>query len=242
MNFIKRIANKISDNYLNEWSEYNLIRNKYKNKENYLKAPNGNISKLTEYQWILVRTPSFKNWFGDWENDLENSSKVLDSNNEPLVVFHGTQQAGFSCFDNSKRTFYDEDLPPIGCSFFTDKYDVAKSYSGTLEVAEIGKNFHCGNYPVFLNLKNVEKYDFNGCDWEGKKGNLKCVRFSTNDLSERAIKNKLDGIIIYNVVDMGYQSIEKEKSNVYIVANPTLIKSATDNIGSFKKESKNIIR
>ena len=32
-----------------------------------MKAPNGEPTNLTERQWLLVRTPSFKEWFGDWE-------------------------------------------------------------------------------------------------------------------------------------------------------------------------------
>lgn len=36
-------------------------------KKGYHCAPNGKPSKLTEDQWLLVRTPNFKRWFGDWE-------------------------------------------------------------------------------------------------------------------------------------------------------------------------------
>ena len=53
-------------------------------------APNGKPSNLTPFQYKQVRTPEFKNWFGDWENDQENASKVVDENGEPLVVYHGT--------------------------------------------------------------------------------------------------------------------------------------------------------
>jgi hypothetical protein len=55
-----------------------------------MKAPNGKKTNLTEEQWLTVRTPQFKKWFGDWENDPKNSSKVVDRNGEPLVVYHGT--------------------------------------------------------------------------------------------------------------------------------------------------------
>ena len=46
-------------------------------KKGYMLAPNGKPSKLTEEQWLLVRTPNFKKWFGDWEtlaiiNEVEN--------------------------------------------------------------------------------------------------------------------------------------------------------------------------
>lgn len=50
-------------------------------------APNGKLSKLTYPQWQLVRTRAFKKWFGDWENYPQNSSKVIDENGEPLVVY-----------------------------------------------------------------------------------------------------------------------------------------------------------
>ena len=33
----------------------------------WLKAPNGQDTKLTPKQWVTVRTAAFKEWFGDWE-------------------------------------------------------------------------------------------------------------------------------------------------------------------------------
>ena len=38
-----------------------------KRKKGYHCAPNGKPSRLTEKQWLAVRTPFFKEWFGDWE-------------------------------------------------------------------------------------------------------------------------------------------------------------------------------
>jgi hypothetical protein len=72
-------------------------------KENgtYLKAPNGKPTKLSESQWAEVRTKNFKNWFGDWEKDPANASKVVDENGEPRVVFHGTN-VKFDQFDKAK--------------------------------------------------------------------------------------------------------------------------------------------
>ena len=34
----------------------------------FMKAPNGEPTRLTEQQWLQVRTKAFKMWFGDWEN------------------------------------------------------------------------------------------------------------------------------------------------------------------------------
>ena len=43
------------------------VLTKYKNTESWMKAPNGQRTKLSEGLWIMVRTPFFKQWFGDWE-------------------------------------------------------------------------------------------------------------------------------------------------------------------------------
>lgn len=53
-------------------------------------APNGKPSNLSVDSWITVRTKAFKKWFGDWENDPENASKLLDENGEPRVFYHGS--------------------------------------------------------------------------------------------------------------------------------------------------------
>ena len=69
-------------------------------------APNGKQSNLNAVQYKLVRTPEFKEWFGDWENDPANASKVVDENGEPLVCFHGTK-ASFNKFKKQNTYFTD---------------------------------------------------------------------------------------------------------------------------------------
>jgi hypothetical protein len=83
---------------------------------NKLLAPNGKPSNLNATQYELVRTPAFKKWFGDWENDPANSSKVVDENGEPLVVYHGSYVA-INEFSNEVTAHY-----------FTDKKIVAETY------------------------------------------------------------------------------------------------------------------
>ena len=82
-------------------AEKDAVRKQYEGTEQWMKAPNGKPTNLTEDQWIAVRTPAFKAWFGDWENDPENASKVVDENGEPLVVYHGSD-AEFEVFDRTK--------------------------------------------------------------------------------------------------------------------------------------------
>ncbi|MGC3867142.1 hypothetical protein ACPUEZ_12390, partial [Akkermansia muciniphila] len=102
----------------------------------FMKAPNGKDTNLTEDQWLSVRTEAFKNWFGDWEHDPENASKVVDENGEPRVVYHGTDSQ-FTVFDSSKveTSWYSHGF------YFSDKKSDAKSYGDNI-------------VPVFLNIRN----------------------------------------------------------------------------------------
>jgi hypothetical protein len=93
-------------------------------------APNGKPSNLNAKQYEQVRTPEFKNWFGDWENDPANASKVVDENGEPRVVFHGTNET----FDEFKKEKLGSknwmaDSARMGF-FFAGTKATSESYSG----------------------------------------------------------------------------------------------------------------
>jgi GNAT superfamily N-acetyltransferase len=99
-------------------------------------APNGKLSNLTPEQYKLVRTPEFKAWFGDWENDPENASKVVDENGEPLIVYHGTNN-DFNEFDTNKQL-----IGWLGKGFYFTKNKIeAKGYGKKL-------------LKCFLNIRN----------------------------------------------------------------------------------------
>lgn len=52
--------------------QYDEIIAKYKGTDQWMKAPNGQPTKLTERQWVQIRTPNFKRWLGfDWERESE---------------------------------------------------------------------------------------------------------------------------------------------------------------------------
>lgn len=75
------------------------------NQFGYALAPNGERSHLSERQWLQVRSTAFKNWFGDWEKDPANASKIVDKNGEPQVLYHGTSRT-FETFDaDAPKTF-----------------------------------------------------------------------------------------------------------------------------------------
>ena len=58
--------------------EMNAIKKNTEQSGIFMKAQNGKPSNLNEKQWHTVRTKAFKAWFGDWENDPANASKVVD--------------------------------------------------------------------------------------------------------------------------------------------------------------------
>lgn len=91
-------------------------------------APNGKRSNLTDIQYDTVRTPAFKKWFGDWENDPKNASKVVDENGEPLVVYHGSPVTEIDVMDRSKSKRISSGLKEFGTYFATNK-ELSQMYS-----------------------------------------------------------------------------------------------------------------
>ena len=109
-------------------SQKEVVRKQYAGTEHWMKAPNGEDTNLTEDQWLTVRTPAFKAWFGDWENDPKNASKVIDENGEPKVVYHGTKRK-----DRVGSVFRKDRATSGPMAYFTDLYSVAEGYSQSKE-------------------------------------------------------------------------------------------------------------
>lgn len=74
-----------------------------RNQDGELLASNNELSNLDELHWKMTRTPSFKKWFGDWQNDPENASKMVDRNGEPLLMYHGSSNFEGDYFDSKKH-------------------------------------------------------------------------------------------------------------------------------------------
>lgn len=65
ISIVEKFYQKKSENALAEQKE--AVRRQYAGTALWMKAPNGVQTNLTEEQWLTVRTPAFKAWFGDWE-------------------------------------------------------------------------------------------------------------------------------------------------------------------------------
>ena len=180
-------------------AERAAVRKKYEGTDWWLKAPNGKPTHLTEAQWVDVRTPSFKAWFGDWEKHANkggaeaegslwadnNVSKVVNPvTREPLVVYHGTMKGGFTSFSST-----DQRSKTPGAHFFTDDKYMAGTYSGKMTELELLENANeegyepeRGLYPVFLNLRNPRESNFEGANWDGQRYGQYMVLDPTGDL------------------------------------------------------------
>jgi hypothetical protein len=194
--------------------QISAIRRQYEGTDQWMKAPNGELTKLTEKQWLQVRTLNFKGWFGDWEGDPENASKVVDKNGEPLPVYHGTRKDKFSVFYTGEHTGY-AGRKQSGAFFSADK-DYANSYGENLTVAflNVRKPLVTTEYPDISRL---------------------------NDAIINSLEKKYDGVIFNDIAD-GTTYAPKEDSFFLEIAvfSPIQIKSATDNDGTFSIENPSI--
>nr|DAH91542.1 MAG TPA: Type I restriction enzyme [Caudoviricetes sp.] len=126
-------------------SETDRIVREAKENGTYMKAPNGKPTNLNERQWAQVRTRAFKKWFGDWEKAAEespstaktNSSKIVDENGEPKVVYHGSPYRFFR-FDKTK----------LGQSTGADSAKEGFFFTDNKELAELFSRYSLESLPV----------------------------------------------------------------------------------------------
>lgn len=163
--------------------------NRLGGQEAYQQAIKDGKTELSYHQWVQVRTPEFKAWFGDWENDPENASKVVNpKTGEPLLVYHGSSNYEFN-------TFKDEGVRGI---YFTDNQDIAKSYFDK-------NNSNGGYYGTFLNVRNPSESDFEGQSWNNY------IDPKDNAIGDYFVLNQYD--------EVEARFIKESKANQYIQDN-----------------------
>ena len=148
---------------------YDEIKTKYADGGNLeptytLNTPSGDKSRLTYLQQVLVRTSTFKNFFGDWETaaknyladnkenykqHFENVSKVMDmSILEPRVVYHGTRtEKEFFMFDVSKEKGQGRPY-----AYFAHNIEYSKNFTDFSQRGH--SNSQAVLYECFLNVRN----------------------------------------------------------------------------------------
>ena len=206
--------------------EQEILNNASRDSQGRLLAPNGKVSNLTEKQYAQVRTKAFKDWFGDWENDPANASKVVDENGEPLVVYHRTKEIDIPIFDRKKVQHY-------GFWFSVDKDYYTKNKSNR-------SNFN--TIAAFLNIRTpniISHRDFGNTVDGSEEQNLDNTKYDgwiTKDFFEAESPDDWD-----YAMKMQEQGIDIDKKVFVMATNPNQIKSAIDNIGTFSRTDDNII-
>jgi hypothetical protein len=158
-------------------------------------------------------TPEFKRWFG--------SSKVVDASGNPMVVYHGTSKdKPFSSFTrNAQGTWFTSD-PEAASSYATTNDSQKVVYE---DGRYVSKNTSAQVFPVYLSIKNPLKV-------EGEV--LKKWQASVN---YRAANKMLVGDAKYR----GYDGLMFGEG-VFVAFEPTQIKSAIGNKGTFDPKDSNI--
>jgi len=215
----------------------------------FMKAPNGADTNLTEDQWLSVRTAAFKNWFGDWEHDPQNASKVVDENGEPRVVYHGSHQ-WFTSFNDGKQR--QQSGAPAGTIFANDNREIAVSfadyYGGHADEVILDPNDERhpryswgiyregGIYDLFMNIRNPLVVDFEGRPWlDSSKGG------DINALCSKAKESGHDGVIALNIVDVGLNDQENVPASTdYVAFDSVQVKSAAQNRGTYDPKNPDI--
>jgi hypothetical protein len=172
---------------------------------NLLLAPNGKPSNLTPEQYKLVRTPEFKAWFGDWENDPANASKVVDENGEPMQMYHNTNNNNFTIFDKEK----------LGDSSGWETAYLGFYFGNKYEKGAYGKK----TIKCFLNIRNpflIKTEYYYQFDYEYKR---KSEPLLMDDFFN---KNKYDGILI----DVEKLQEGETMDKVFVAFEPEQIKLA----------------
>ena len=213
----------------------------------YMTAPNGEKTKLDAEQWATVRTTNFKNWFGDWENDPENASKVVDENGEPMVVWHG-RSAEFNTFEKKEGVRFImglEDKVKAEGFFFSPDKGLAEEFASNSSRHRGGK---ANVVPCFLNIRRP--MDLTGEDYdriyEDVTGWEYMVGMDTQDnlwgiMDEEGMADKIkekgyDGAIFVEEVDDSYEPTKIS----YCALDANQIKSAENNNGDFSADNNDI--
>ena len=229
-------------------------RNEELTEERYNQAKENGETELTFHQWKQVRSPEFKAWFGDWENDPENASKVVNpKTGEPLVVYHGTNNDDFYSFERYHDGYDDA---PSEAFFFTDDLETAEEYAGYngriiesfLDVKEPFSQFN-ESHVNELN-SSIDDGEVNSPAYGETPPHFNTSENMWNtiaDNSHRLAHNDILNGVLNWVADNGYDGVilsdsirDAGESVSYAVFNPNQIKSATDNTGAFSKENDDI--
>ena len=167
----------------------------------------------------------------------ENSSKVVDENGEPLVVYHGTNE-NFNIFDKKKAgSGNDKGLRGKGF-YLSPNQKTSEAYGGRVISAYISLK-HPFNPSEFASAEEVSKHLTNrlvqqGYDEYTVDSSIFNVGYSFS------VGNEYANVFSSILKEAGYDGVLYPHRQEVITFDSHQIKSATDNIGTFNEEDEDI--
>ncbi len=181
---------------------------------------NRNISTNTQSQQFL-------RWFGDWLNHPKDASKVVNDDGSPKVVYHGTNSE-FWTFDIGKSGKNFGDVSE-GLFFFTNKKNGYQDSASDYAKRAASKGGNERIIECYLDIKKpLHIYS------DGYYTPTSYFDSNAKAIYGEYLRGNYDGIIIEN----SDKSIDD--SVIYMLDDPSQIKSATDNIGTFDRNNPDI--
>ena len=195
-----------------------------------VKSVTGNIGEFganKDIRYSLPTSDAFKRFF--------KNSKVVDENGNPLIVYHSSKVKNVNEFNKKYKT----DLSSFGfhfgtkeqASFRTTQYDFNSntpsmgeyylSINNPLEVSHMGSFSpdHLADKMMDMDILDPEKYEA-----MSKKHDYDSLKLG-NELVKILKKYGYDGLV--------YENEREGEGKSYVPFDPTQIKSATENIGTY---------
>ena len=187
------------------------------------------------YEITAPQATQFRSWF--------EGSRAVTPDGKPAIVYHGTEKGGFSAFDSTK---IDPHHPGF---YFADDLRVSSSYiesakiplqDPTPKMGDPDGNDVAGVYRLFLSLKNPAVIDCQGSRWNRISHPDFPGLSATYEIAAEAKRRGYDGVIFKDLKDHGGRSGVERTGTVYVAFEPTQIKSALFNQGTYDPKDPDI--
>ena len=213
----------------------------------------------------IINSPNFKKWFGDWENNPESASKVVDENGLPLVVYHGTDadfnefsskfigqlgtQHGQGFYFTSNKKFAGNFGKNIKSFFLNIRKplstnELTLSYNDCIKLMDAVDKKQCEADPEFgYGILS----DYGDVDSEGRESVLKSaadLEYSSSDNDVEIVGSLINASGDYNIVVntlhelFGYDGIMCPEKEIYVIHHPNQAKEISNQL--FNPESNNM--
>ena len=175
----------------------------------------------------VTQSKQFIRFFGDWQNNPQDASKVVNADGTPRVVYHGSNQE-FSVFDlqMSGKNFGEASQ---GFFFFTNKKSAYPNSASDYAENASKKEGKPTIYECYLSIKKPLRLDS-----KGYYDTISYFDSNYDKIYEQYFWSDCDGVIIEN------SDKSADDGVLYLVDDSTQVKSATDNIGTFDGDNPDI--